>query len=189
MDEFEMTDPLLFVLSVLTLLGTPGPTNTLLATSGAVVGVRRSLPLLAGELTGYLLAIAIFRLVLGPVLVAEPMIGHVLKVLVAFYLALIAVRLWSVSCMTTGTAVVRTPHVFTTTLCNPKAFIFAFGIIPHDVQAAPYFAAFSACVVMVGFLWVVFGHVAGSRHSKLVPRIASIALGGFAGLILVSVLR
>ena len=67
-----MTDPLLFILAVLTILGTPGPTNTLLATGGAVDGVGRSLPLLLGELTGYLVAIAVIRVVLGPVIAAYP---------------------------------------------------------------------------------------------------------------------
>ncbi|MFY8031875.1 MAG: hypothetical protein ACOVO5_08585 [Devosia sp.] len=47
-----MTDPLLFLAAVLTLLGTPGPTNTLLATAGATAGVRRSLPRLLGVLGG-----------------------------------------------------------------------------------------------------------------------------------------
>ena len=57
-----MNEPLLFLAAVLTLLGTPGPTNTLLATSGAVAGLRRSLALLVAELAGYLLAIATIRM-------------------------------------------------------------------------------------------------------------------------------
>lgn len=49
------------------LLAMPGPTNTLLATSGAGIGIARSLHLLAAELCGYLAAITLLRLALGPV--------------------------------------------------------------------------------------------------------------------------
>jgi threonine/homoserine/homoserine lactone efflux protein len=37
-----MTDLWLFLLAVLTVLATPGPTNTLLATAGATAGFRAS---------------------------------------------------------------------------------------------------------------------------------------------------
>jgi threonine/homoserine/homoserine lactone efflux protein len=188
MDETQVTDPFLFALSVLTLLGTPGPTNTLLATSGAVVGPRRSLPLLAGELTGYLLAIVIIRLSLGTVLATEPMVGSILKVFVALYLIFVALKLWSVPIVAAIPSIVKTSSVFTTTLCNPKAFIFALYIIPHE-HPVPYLIAFSGCVVVVGFMWTVFGHLAGSKHSTLVPRLALVALGSFAGLILISIFR
>ena len=54
-----MVEPFLFVLTVVTILGTPGPTNTLLATAGAAAGVRRSLLLVPAELGGYLTSILI----------------------------------------------------------------------------------------------------------------------------------
>lgn len=44
-----MTNPFLFVLTVVTILVMPGPTNTLLATGGATVGMRRALPLALAE--------------------------------------------------------------------------------------------------------------------------------------------
>ena len=43
-----------FVFAILSLLCTPGPTNTLLTVGAAARGLRASLPLLIGELFGYL---------------------------------------------------------------------------------------------------------------------------------------
>jgi threonine/homoserine/homoserine lactone efflux protein len=187
-----MSDPLLFILAVLMLLGTPGPTNTLLATSGAVAGVRRSLLLLAGELSGYLVAIAAIRIVLGPVFAAYLLIGSALKVAVAVYLGWIAIKLWLRGARLSGPAsAVSLRNVFLTTLLNPKALIFALTIIPVAHPALPWFiAAFAVSVVCVGFCWILIGRAigatAGERHAGLVPRIASVALAGFAGLIFAS---
>jgi len=44
-----MTDEFSFIIVALALLATPGPTNTLLATSGAASGFRKSLVLFFGE--------------------------------------------------------------------------------------------------------------------------------------------
>ena len=80
-----MTDVLIFVLGALALLATPGPTNTLLATSGATRGMRPSLPLLRGETAGHLSAILILRLLVGPVVAREPLIGSILSGWVCLY--------------------------------------------------------------------------------------------------------
>mgnify|MGYP006894100190 CR=1 FL=1 len=60
-----MTDPIAFVLAVIGLLATPGPTNTLLAASGAAVGFRRSLHLILAEAAGYLCSILVLAVMLG----------------------------------------------------------------------------------------------------------------------------
>ena len=76
----------LFVVAAVSLLVTPGPTNTLLATSGASAGVRRSAHLLVAELGGYLLAIALLRALLGPMIAATPMLGELLRMAATIYL-------------------------------------------------------------------------------------------------------
>lgn len=187
-----MTDPWLFILALVTILGTPGPTNTLLASSGAAVGIRRSLPLLAGELGGYLLAVAAVRLVLAPVIAAQPLVGIGLKVAVAAYLVWIAVRLWMRASQLTGDGDgVTVANVFTTTLLNPKSIIFALGVIPPAPGAEWYLAAFAVTVPVVGFGWIIVGRMidaaTGSRRRPLVQRAASVVLMGFAGLIAASV--
>ena len=190
-----MSSPLLFLAAVLTLLGTPGPTNTLLATSGAVLGLRRSLALLVAELAGYLLAIATIRIILGPVIHAYPLLAAALKIAVALYLALIAVRLWrrGGGTLASGAATVSVRSVFVTTLLNPKALIFALSVIPAEhPQLVWFFAAFALAVPSVGFCWILLGRAIGAatgeNHPGLVQRIASVALVGFAGLIAASVL-
>ena len=57
----------LFIGLVITILLTPGPTNTLLASSGIQVGVRKSLRLIPAESIGYLISISVWGLVVGTV--------------------------------------------------------------------------------------------------------------------------
>ena len=187
----KMTDPLLFLLAVLTILATPGPTNTLLATAGATAGVRPSLHLLGAELAGYLIAILAIRVVLSPVIAAWPAVGMVLKLMVAAYIGWVAVRLWLTPRALTGARQVTFRMVFITTLLNPKAIIFALTVIPLTHAALwAYFAAFAACVAACGGGWVLLGGAVGAasrgKRTGLIQKIAAVALGGFAGVILAS---
>lgn len=189
-----MTDPILFMLAALTLLGTPGPTNTLLATSGATVGVQRSVRLLVAELAGYLIAVGTIRIVLGPVIHGYPLVGIALKAAVVLYLIWTAIKLWRHNAgLTQGQTSIGMQAVFVTTLLNPKALIFSLSIIPTDnPQLGWYVLGFALLVPLVGFAWILLGRAigaaAGDRHAGVVRKVASVALVGFAGVIAASVL-
>lgn len=186
-----MTDPALFILAVMTLLGMPGPTNTLLASAGAAEGVRAGLPLIGAALAGYLVAIAVIRLGLAPVLEAWPMVLVGLKAVLVGYLLWVAFRMWrEAPQLVTGAARVRPGTLFVATLLNPKALVFALSILPA-VAAAWHFAAFAAISAATGLGWVLLGRtiaLAASGRQQVVQRAASLLLVGFAGLIAASAL-
>jgi threonine/homoserine/homoserine lactone efflux protein len=185
-----MTDPLLFTLAIATLLATPGPTNTLLATAGTSGPPRSAVGLLAAELAGYLCAVMLARLALGPLITAQPVAETALKLGVAAWLVVVAVRLWQKGGPQPGDARSRVSPgtIFFTTLVNPKALILAFGVLPFDHAALPvYLASFCLMVPSAGALWF-FGGAALRRNvpfaaERVVPRVAAVALTAFAGLI------
>jgi threonine/homoserine/homoserine lactone efflux protein len=191
-----MEEPILFALTVLAILSTPGPTNTLLATAGAAVGIRRALPLVPAEGCGYLLSILTLGLVLGPLVAASPVLGMSLRILVGIYLLLLAWRLWrhGAALMTRRVALIGSRQVFFTTLLNPKAIIFALGIIPFGAPRPwLYLVAFLGLTAMVAVGWITVGAVMGraatSRgHGRLVPRVGAAVVGGFALVLVASVL-
>jgi threonine/homoserine/homoserine lactone efflux protein len=61
---------------------------------GAIIGFRRSLPLLGRELGGYLLAIVVLLSLVGPVIAAMPAFGLALRIVVCLYLLYLAAMLW-----------------------------------------------------------------------------------------------
>jgi len=188
-----MHDPIAFSLAVLAILGTPGPTNTLLAASGALVGWRRSLPLIGAEVAGYLIAIGCLHALLGPVLAASPGMTTLLRVAIGAYLLYAAFELWTRREGLRGApAGVPAGRVFITTLLNPKAIVFAFGVIPFSsANVVPYLLAFAAFVAVAGLSWIAVGRVAGramasGQASRAIPRVSALVLTCFAGLIVAS---
>ena len=188
-----MTDPLLFLLAGLTLLATPGPTNTLLATAGASAGLRASLHLLLAELLGYAVAIAVIWAVLGPVTQTIPELGTALKLVVGAYVAWLAIKLWMQPVRSAAPLRIDFRMVSVTTLLNPKALVFALGVLPTGhPQLLAYAVGFGACVLVAGGSWIGLGSAlraaSGSGRSWLLQRAAAVALGGFAGMLLASTL-
>ena len=181
-----MQDPVLFALTVLLILGTPGPTNTLLATAGATVGFRRALPLVPAEAAGYLIAILIIGLALGPAIAGVPAVAAGLRLAVGGYLAWLAVKLWRQGPVDLSALPVTPRQVFVTTLLNPKALVFALGVIPFGAERWwPWLLGFLGMLVGVALGWIALGsalgRVAGAAgRAGLVPKVGAAAVGAFA---------
>lgn len=82
-----------FLLFCFILTATPGPNNALVLTSGAQVGVRRTLPLIIGIAIGVGLQLALLGLGLGVVFAALPGLHLLLTALGLAYLLLLAWRI------------------------------------------------------------------------------------------------
>lgn len=181
-----MTDPFFFLAAVFALLAVPGPTNTLLAASGATVGVRRSLRLVPAELAAYTLSIGVLIAALGPLMVRYPMAAAAAQLGIALYLLAAAVRFWA--CGAHGEqGGVSVRCVFVTTLINPKGLIFALTIFPHEALARA-FALFALICVPVACGWIALGDRAGRLGGRFatprrVYRITAAAHVVFAGLV------
>jgi threonine/homoserine/homoserine lactone efflux protein len=191
-----MTGPLVFALAVLTILATPGPTNTLLALAGAGVGLRGAWPYTLAESLGYGIAISVIGLGLKPILAGSPEIAVVLRVVVAGYLLYLAWRCLHAGRLVAGGATVITPaRVFVTTLLNPKAMVFALGIIPFGApNAGRYLLGFLAILVPISLGWISLGAAlgraaSGPGYERWVLRAGALAISGFAVLLLISTAR
>jgi threonine/homoserine/homoserine lactone efflux protein len=193
-DHCTMTDEVSFMLGALALLATPGPTNTLLATSGATCGFRKSLVLLCGELLGYLIAIAVLIAAVTPIVALMPGVGFALRIAAGLYLLRAAWKLWQHTELTLlGRRTITIQHVFVTTLLNPKAIIFAFTLIPFGARgdlprSLPWLVILSLLIVIIGTCWIAAGaviqrNVTVGAGAQVCCRAGAIALMLFAALI------
>ena len=178
----------LFLLAILALLLTPGPTNTLLTVGAAARGFRASLPLLLGELAGYLIVVVPLATIAGSLLEGRPALAIALRLAAALWVLFLAIRLWRVSAVQTspdGVSPVTIGQVFVTTLLNPKAPIIGLVIMPHGplAQIAPAIGLFSLLVAGTGTSFLVLGSLIGRApvlSPQLVYRIAAVCLGVFS---------
>ena len=187
----------LFILAVASILASPGPTNALLTASAAMVGIRRSLPLMSAEIAGYFVTIGILLGISRPLIDASPLLGLALRAALIVYLIWLAWRLWDSDDADEGAkgGAVTWRRVFVTTLLNPKGLIFAFGVFPtlDGLESVViYFATFALTTLVVAAGWMTFGASIGrlanrnGRHVPL-PRITSVVLVLFACLVAASI--
>jgi threonine/homoserine/homoserine lactone efflux protein len=158
-----MEDPVLFASLVLTVLVTPGPTNTLLAISGVADGMRRAYFVIPAEAFGYLTAILTLRAVLGPLVLNAPVLVTALRVCVGAYLVWVSWRLWTQGRaeVTKSQQTVTAGQVFLTTLLNPKSVLFALGFIPFMARWYLYLLFFHVLAAVVAIAWMYGGAVLG----------------------------
>lgn len=177
-----------FAFAILALLLTPGPTNTLLTVGAAARGLRASLPLLLGEILGYLVVVVPLATIATSLLEGRPALAAGLRLLAACWVLFLAIRLWRVSSVEkarSSSAPVTVGQVFLTTLLNPKAPIIGLVIMPHGalVDIAPAIGLFSLLVLCAGTGFLTLGSLAGRTpllSPRLIYRIAAFCLAAFS---------
>lgn len=163
-----MTGAVAFVFACVAILFVPGPTNTLLATSGAASGFRRSLALPVAELAGYMTSIWTLALVIGPLAHGSPMVSVALRLACGVYLIWSAAHLWREgSDALTSSEPVSFRRVFVVTLLNPKAILFALVIIPYlgerkFAAALPYLIGHASLTLAASLTWIGLGAIVGA---------------------------
>lgn len=83
-----------FIIAAFALIGSPGPATLGLAAAAAAFGIRRSLALMAGIIAGVLVVFALAAAGLTGLILAQPVLGPVVKVLAALYMLWLA---WSIA--------------------------------------------------------------------------------------------
>jgi threonine/homoserine/homoserine lactone efflux protein len=189
---FSVSAIALLAVGIVVVLITPGPTNTLLASAGLRQGVRRSLPLIAAELAGYLVAISVWGRFLAQAAHALPWLPALLRVAAGTYIAWLAVDMWraAVALPDSTQKASGTLRLFIATLLNPKALLFAGTIFPAAafVLWPAYLLSmliFACLLAPIALAWIAFGAALGSGklgwlNPVKMQRGASIVLGVFS---------
>lgn len=182
----------------------PGPAVAMVMSRGATVGVKRTLPFIAGLVIGDLILFLCALLGVIAVLKAFGPLFFVLKWLGVFYLLYLAIQLWrstpgiSLQKAESSSAVKSLSLGLVLPLANPKAVGFYVALLPTvlDVNALNALTAVQFCGVIVG-VWtsvlVAYTSVAarGARQVKnsgaqlWLNRTAAGAMVGAAGAIAV----
>ena len=181
-----------FIGLVVTILLTPGPTNTLLASSGIQVGIRKSLALIPAEALGYLISITIWGLIIGSVSKQFPSVPVILKLFSAGYILFLALKLWRTANQEVilNQPTIRPRELLFATLLNPKALLFASAIFPTTAWQAQeiyvaHMSSFVALILPIALFWISVGAVLATNKVKWLSqaklqRTASVVLISFA---------
>lgn len=181
-----------FIGLVITILLTPGPTNTLLASSGIQVGLRRSLLLIPAEAVGYIIAITAWGMLIGKVSTTLPALPIFLKLLSAGYIVFLAIKLWRTANqeVALNQPTIRPRELLCATLLNPKALLFASAIFPVAAWKSQelYFAhmsSFVGLILPIALFWISVGAMLATNKVKWLSqsklqRTASVVLMAFA---------
>jgi threonine/homoserine/homoserine lactone efflux protein len=154
-----MPDHLLsLILFAMVMTFSPGPNNVLMATSGAQVGLRRSVPLGLGIVTGFVLVLVVSAAGLGSLLEAQPSIQTAMKAAGSLYLLWLA---WKIAhsgqpdfSMPTGSTRGGFATGFINTMLNPKGWSVAIS------AAAGYAALVSSPLGFALLLATIFALLA-----------------------------
>lgn len=150
---------------------TPGPTNTLLLSSGIRVGLRGSWHLLIAEALGYGFAISLWGFFLTAFAATRPWLYDAVKLTSSAYICYLAILLWkSPRLQSDETRSISFRDMFIATTMNPKSLLFASAIFPPQAfRSLPFYvlsmALFAALVAVIGSGWLTLGGVLTTPRS------------------------
>ncbi len=171
-----------FILAAALILITPGPTNTILAASGSVLGWRRTGCLPFAEAAGYLLAITAY-LIVATSLEKVPGAMPAIKAIAALWLLYSAWTLWRQTPQANAAGLlIAVRRVFLTTILNPKALLVGAILVPQIAPDRQHFAvlAFLALSICAGAAWTIGGSLLPARIKPLAYKAAAVVLGVFS---------
>lgn len=169
-----------FCLSLIALLFAPGPTNALLALSGAETGAARTLRLLPVVLVAYALIVLPLAALGEDLMRQQHMVRAGVTFLAALWVAWMAVALWRQPAADAAADPGRGRglRLFITTLLNPKAFIIGLVLIPAQSSQSMAMMLFFAVLAAAAFAWSLLGAaLQGQRGLPLLRRICAGWLG------------
>ena len=155
----------LFIGLVVTILLTPGPTNTLLASAGIQAGVKHSLKLIPAEVIGYLIAITSWGVLLESVSHFIPWLPAILKLMSAGFILYLAFKLWMTSSedIKLDRPLITPKALFLATLLNPKALLLLQQFFHMQRGKFLIYILFTLLSFIFNypncFLWIMFGTV------------------------------
>jgi threonine/homoserine/homoserine lactone efflux protein len=157
-----------FVLAGFALAGSPGPANTVLAAAGAAFGLRRSLWLATGIITGVLMVMLATATGLSGLILALPGVAPVAYVLGVLYMAYLAWKIATAPPLRDAEASARAPSFgggLFVGAGNPKTFAAVaalhsgFLLSPGDVRLEVILklAALAPILIVVNVVWLLMG--------------------------------
>lgn len=169
-----MIESWLFVLAMMAVLMTPGPSNALLASSAHQQGMVKTIVLVPAELMGYFYAINIWALIIHLSAPVWPNLIHILHFLSIVYVLWLAFHLWKSAHLQQHNQKhpsIQPRELFLTSLKNPKAILFAAGIFPLETWNSPLnfvmvFAVFALVLLPVALFWMSFGRAILSGQNQ-----------------------
>lgn len=167
---------------------TPGPGNITSAAMGMMYGFTRSLPFLAGIVSGYLLIMVLCAFLSTSLLKIIPTVEPILRLIGASYILWLAIGTirTKYNFSKRQTAPMNFRHGFFLQALNPKAIIFGLTIYTtflSSITEQPFFLTTSTLILaIVTFcsvsLWTYTGvRIQNYLHSTKVQQIVNLTLG------------
>lgn len=150
--------PAEFMLALLALLLTPGPTNTLVALAGAERGWRGAMRLWPFEAAAYTLITVPLAIGGASFVAAQGTLRLTLTLIAAAWVSYLAVRMWRLPDRNMmGPEQNGAAKLFVTTLCNPKGFVIGLILLPSQAHLTGAVAIFMAMLLAVSGIWAGIG--------------------------------